>query len=66
MIAAILCRIFGHKERRLTKKEMRALHDLASATSHHQGLDKSLSARKRVCRRCEATRFTRERKKGQQ
>lgn len=62
MIAQLLCRIFGHSERRLTKKEVQKLQELAAATSGHQGLDRTLSARKRICRRCEEERFTRPRR----
>lgn len=62
MIGKLICWFFGHDERRLTKKEVEDLQALAAATSHNQGLDRSLSARKRVCRRCDEERFTRPRR----
>lgn len=60
MIAALLCRLFGHKERRLTKKERDELGDVAYGRSDMEAL--AAVHRHRVCRRCEAKRTTRERK----
>lgn len=52
MIGKLLCKLFGHDERRLTKKESDKLA---------QSVDPGTVKRQRVCRRCDAARTTRPR-----
>ena len=62
IFSKLLCKFYGHKERRLSLKEKDALHKLAGATSGHHGMDMALAKRQRICRRCGHGRVVRERK----